>query len=66
MPYKDNDLARHQIDRLLRIQHKVTVDNIGIDASSQEIKKINKVIGWADRLIMKIDRTFYASRDATK
>lgn len=66
MRYKEDELARHQIDRLLKIQHKVTVENIGIDASKQELKYINKVIGWSDRLIKRIDRDFYPSQEATK
>jgi len=65
MPYIDNELIRHQIDRLLRMQAKLCV-NLGIDSSVKEKKEVNKKIAIMDRMIRKADRTFFPSIDSTK
>jgi hypothetical protein len=43
MRYKTDVLARHQIDRLLRIQATICT-NLGIDSSKQERKEADKKI----------------------
>ncbi len=65
MPYIDNELTRHQIDRLLRMQARLCV-NLGIDSSVKEKKEANKKIAIMDRMIRKADRTFFPSIDSTK
>ena len=65
MPYIDNELIRHQIDRLLRMQARLCV-NLGIDSSVKEKKEANKKIAIMDRMIRKADRTFFPSIDSTK
>jgi len=65
MPYIDNELTRHQIDRLLRMQARLCV-NLGIDSSVKEKKEVNKKIAIMDRMIRKADRTFFPSIDSTK
>jgi len=65
MPYIDNELIRHQIDRLLRMQARLCV-NLGIDSSVKEKKEVNKKIAIMDRMIRKADRTFFPSIDSTK
>ena len=65
MPYIDNELIRHQIDRLLRMQAKLCV-NLGVDSSVKEKKEVNKKIAIMDRMIRKADRTFFPSIDSTK
>lgn len=63
--YKDDELARHQIDRLLKMQAKICV-NLGIDSTKTERKEADKKIAILDRMITKIDRTFYPSKEALK
>ena len=65
MPYIDNELTRHQIDRLLRMQARLCV-NLGIDSTVKEKKEANKKIAIMDRMIRKADRTFFPSIDSTK
>lgn len=65
MPYIDNELTRHQIDRLLRMQARLCV-NLGIDSTVKEKKEVNKKIAIMDRMIRKADRTFFPSIDSTK
>ena len=65
MPYIDNELTRHQIDRLLRMQARLCV-NLGIDSTVKEKKEVNKKIAIMDRMIRKADRTFFPSVDSTK
>ena len=65
MPYIDNELVRHQIDRLLRMQMKLCV-NLGIDSTVKEKKEVNKKIAIMDRMIRKADRSFFPSIDSTK
>jgi len=65
MPYIDNELVRHQIDRLLKMQMKLCV-NLGIDSTVKEKKEVNKKIAIMDRMIRKADRTFFPSIDSTK
>ena len=65
MKYKTDSLARHQIDRLLRIQATICT-NLGIDSTKQEKKEADKKIAILDRMIRKIDRTFFPSLESTK
>ena len=65
MKYKTDFLTRHKIDRLLRIQANICT-NLGIDSSKQERKEADKKIAILDRMIRKIDRTFFPSLESTK
>ena len=65
MKYKEDWLARHQIDRLLRYQAKICV-NLGIDSTKEEKKQADKKIAILDRMITKIDRQFFPSKEALK
>lgn len=65
MKYKDDLLARHQIDRLLRYQANICV-NLGIDSTKEERKQADKKIAILDRMITKIDRHFFPSKEALK
>jgi hypothetical protein len=65
MKYKTDPLAQHQIDRLLRWQAKICT-NLGIDSTKEEKKEAIKKIAILDRLIRKIDRSFFPSLESTK
>ena len=65
MKYKEDELARHQIDRLLKMQAKICV-NLGIDSTKDELSEAKKKIAVMDRMIYKIDRQFFPSRESLK
>ena len=65
MKYKIDELARHQIDRLLRMQARVC-SNLGIDSTKEEKDEAKKKIAVMDRMIYKIDRQFFPSRESLK